>query len=158
MACGILVPPPGIEPMSPALQSRFLITRPPGKCPSRTALDQFQQKDQRFDISGECHTINHSLILLSYLKARPRPSFLGPQLVVHACCVPWWAIFSSVFQNLTKMAWARTSVCQIRLEISCLPLAPGLKLIGRESPICTGESKAHFLTHDQMPPKHHTSV
>ena len=33
MACGILVPPPGIEPMSPTLQGRFLTTGPPGKCP-----------------------------------------------------------------------------------------------------------------------------
>ena len=30
-ACGILVPWPGIEPTSPALQSRFLTTGPPGK-------------------------------------------------------------------------------------------------------------------------------
>ena len=29
-ACGILVPWPGIEPTSPALQGRFLITGPPG--------------------------------------------------------------------------------------------------------------------------------
>ena len=29
-ACGILVPWPGIEPTSPALQGGFLITRPPG--------------------------------------------------------------------------------------------------------------------------------
>ena len=31
VACGILVPQPGIEPMSPALQGRFLTTGPPGK-------------------------------------------------------------------------------------------------------------------------------
>ena len=30
-ACGILDPKPGIEPPSPALQGRFLTTRPPGK-------------------------------------------------------------------------------------------------------------------------------
>ena len=33
MACGILVPQPGIKPMSPALQGRFLTTGPPGKSP-----------------------------------------------------------------------------------------------------------------------------
>ena len=33
-ACGILVPPPGIEPMSPALEGRFLPTGPPGKSQS----------------------------------------------------------------------------------------------------------------------------
>ena len=32
-ACGILVPPPGIEPESPALQGGFLTTGPPGKPP-----------------------------------------------------------------------------------------------------------------------------
>ena len=32
IACGILVPGPGIEPTSPALEGRFLTTtRPPGK-------------------------------------------------------------------------------------------------------------------------------
>ena len=30
-ACGILVPQPGIEVMSPVLQGRFLTTEPPGK-------------------------------------------------------------------------------------------------------------------------------
>ena len=30
---GILVPQPGIEPMTPALQGRFLTTGPPGKSP-----------------------------------------------------------------------------------------------------------------------------
>ena len=32
-ACRILVPCPGIEPMSPALEGRFLTTGPPGKSP-----------------------------------------------------------------------------------------------------------------------------
>ena len=31
VACGILVPRPGIEPVSPALQDGFLTTGPPGK-------------------------------------------------------------------------------------------------------------------------------
>ena len=31
LACGILVPRPGIELMSPALEGRFLTTAPPGK-------------------------------------------------------------------------------------------------------------------------------
>ena len=30
-ACGILVPRPGIEPVSPALEGGFLTTGPPGK-------------------------------------------------------------------------------------------------------------------------------
>ena len=31
MACGILLPPPGVEPSFPALQGRFLTTGPAGK-------------------------------------------------------------------------------------------------------------------------------
>ena len=31
VACGILVPGPGVEPASPALQDGFLTTGPPGK-------------------------------------------------------------------------------------------------------------------------------
>ena len=30
-ACGILIPQPGIEPVSPALEGGFLTTGPPGK-------------------------------------------------------------------------------------------------------------------------------
>ena len=33
VACGILVPQPGIEPASPALEGGFLITGRPGKSP-----------------------------------------------------------------------------------------------------------------------------
>ena len=33
MACGILIPQPGIKPVSPALQNVFLTTRPPGRSP-----------------------------------------------------------------------------------------------------------------------------
>ena len=37
-ACGILVSQAGIEPISPALQGRFLTTGPPGKSPGTAAL------------------------------------------------------------------------------------------------------------------------
>ena len=33
MACGILVPSPGIKPTSPAFENRFFTTAPPGKSP-----------------------------------------------------------------------------------------------------------------------------
>ena len=39
-ACGILVPQPGIKPVSPALEGRFFTARPPGKCLSYRNLDQ----------------------------------------------------------------------------------------------------------------------
>ena len=38
MACGILVPWPGIEPTLPALEGRFLTTGPPGKSPPFLSL------------------------------------------------------------------------------------------------------------------------
>ena len=38
VACGILVPQPGIEPTSPTLEGRFLITGPPGKFPKLLIL------------------------------------------------------------------------------------------------------------------------
>ena len=38
---GILAPQPGIKPMSPALEGRFLTTRPPGKSPKYTLLIPF---------------------------------------------------------------------------------------------------------------------
>ena len=33
MACGLLFPGPGIDPLSPALAGRFLFTVPPGESP-----------------------------------------------------------------------------------------------------------------------------
>ena len=38
-ACGILAPWPGIEPMTPALEGRFLITGLQGKSPDFKAID-----------------------------------------------------------------------------------------------------------------------
>ena len=35
LAYGILIPRPGIEPVSPVLEGRFLTTGPPGKSPRR---------------------------------------------------------------------------------------------------------------------------
>ena len=54
VACGILIPGPGIEPMSPALAGRFLTTGPPGK-----------------SLQPHCYTIgdfDRGILLLSKLK------------------------------------------------------------------------------------------
>ena len=40
MACGILVPRPGPEPVSPASTGRFLTTRPPGNFPEPVVLSE----------------------------------------------------------------------------------------------------------------------
>ena len=47
IACGILVPQPGIEPASPALQSRFLTTGPPGKSSGMTIMENIQGGGER---------------------------------------------------------------------------------------------------------------
>ena len=39
VACGILVPCPGMELVSPALPGRFLTAEPPGKSPFSSALN-----------------------------------------------------------------------------------------------------------------------
>ena len=50
-ACEILVPQPGIEPMSPALQGQLLSTVPPGK-PSLLAFDlKLEICDSSFDLN-----------------------------------------------------------------------------------------------------------
>ena len=44
VACGILVPQPGIEPESPALEGGFLTTRPPGKSIVKVFNDLFANR------------------------------------------------------------------------------------------------------------------
>ena len=44
-ACGILLPPPGIKPSSPALEGGFLTTGPPGKSPGLCPLGQKLSSD-----------------------------------------------------------------------------------------------------------------
>ena len=41
VACGILVPQTGIEPVSPALEGRFLTTGPPGTSPPLVLIEHF---------------------------------------------------------------------------------------------------------------------
>ena len=55
-ACGILVPRPGIEPASPALEGGFFTTGPPGN--SRTLL--FKKKNLTY---GQFHLQSQELFL-----------------------------------------------------------------------------------------------
>ena len=66
MACGILVPQPGIEPMSPAvepastaLESRFLTIGPPGKSSHHVFLNSSQNT---WDSSGSDGMLNFSYL------------------------------------------------------------------------------------------------
>ena len=55
VACGILVPRPGIEPTSPALEGEFLATGLPGKPPASPCFDSFPPSSLFFGyISGSC--------------------------------------------------------------------------------------------------------
>ena len=52
VACGILVPQPGIEPMSPALQGGFLTTGPLGKSPPLPLLFNVRENCTRMRLDG----------------------------------------------------------------------------------------------------------
>ena len=43
-ACGFLAPPPGIEPVPPALEGEILTTEPPEKSLTRFSLDYFGKR------------------------------------------------------------------------------------------------------------------
>ena len=59
MACGILVPLSGIEPVSPALQGGFLTTRPSGKGPTSIS-QEWKEREGLYDALINYFT--HSLI------------------------------------------------------------------------------------------------
>ena len=48
LACGILVPWPGIEPVSPAMAGRFLSTGPPGKSPGLITFKEGRRGSESF--------------------------------------------------------------------------------------------------------------
>ena len=45
-ACGILAPPPGIEPAPPALEGKVLTTGPPGK----SLVEEFTGEEKKFNL------------------------------------------------------------------------------------------------------------
>ena len=63
MACGLLVPPPGIERVFPALEGRFLTTGQPGK-----SLHRFLIK-----IEIEIKSIHCNCWYITYLPVNPQP-------------------------------------------------------------------------------------
>ena len=67
MACGILVPQPGINPVSPALQAGFLTTGPPGKAPiSITSFqDSLRVTANVYLLSFECSALVVAIYLIS---------------------------------------------------------------------------------------------
>ena len=74
MACGILVPQPGIEPISPALEGKFLTTGPPGKSLTTSLLNlQFLPHRLVFPLVYTCSLISPAL---KYMKAPPGSTLL----------------------------------------------------------------------------------
>ena len=73
-ACGILVPRPGIEPMSPALAGEFLTTGPPGKSCLHFLIR-----------GGRCGSTSSGrvgfLLLSTTLRIKVTPSQLGDSLI-----------------------------------------------------------------------------
>ena len=66
-ACGILVPQPGIEPVSPALEGRFLTTGPLGKSQRQHYLLLFHKYLKKIEIfekikRGSCTNNAHSFL------------------------------------------------------------------------------------------------
>ena len=47
---GIVVPPPGIELASPALESGFLTTRPPGESPNNSVSDHISKTEDGYGL------------------------------------------------------------------------------------------------------------
>ena len=54
MACGILVPWPGIEPASPALGGGFFTTGPPEKSPVITIISLYRKQKNQTKVWRDC--------------------------------------------------------------------------------------------------------
>ena len=83
-ACRILVPRPGIEPASPALEGRFFTTAPPGKSLPVTLLGNFFLLLPQKDVPG-FSSVSTTAALKSSRSPRSQPWFLlvGAKC---ACC------------------------------------------------------------------------
>ena len=88
MTYGILVPQPGIKPMSPALQGEFLTTEPPGKSPaccflSHPASDLSLRACYSLCLKCSlCHYFHSSLPFLRsvFIQTSPCPCILPSSL------------------------------------------------------------------------------
>ena len=83
VACGILVPQPEIEPMSPELQGRFLTTGPPGKS---LLLTYFNKSNICVQVSKcklhfkNTHRNEHGLMLVWFCLTRKETKCLSPEV------------------------------------------------------------------------------
>ena len=122
VACGVLVPWPGIEPAYAALQGGFLIPGPPGK--SLTKCFHFTQIHHGMQLrrapTGRARWFLLKLIHLP-LQSRPSPlSFL---------C--WWHQWSSTGAELTKgystaKQWELLPITTLSLTLNMATASPGV--------------------------------
>ena len=91
MPCGILVPQPGMEPMSPG-QGRLLSTGPPGKYHGCFFLGKFQAKALPHLLTSYLYsyimTIN-GLIFLLYKCVTIKEKAMAPHSSTLAWKIPW---------------------------------------------------------------------
>ena len=91
-ACGILLPAPGIEPMSPALSGGFLTTQPPGKSHPLIFLRRKSRMQKWCSLSRACSPV-HSAMPTTFLQ--PCEMSLTGQ-------VGWW-----VLSYIENMIWEK---------------------------------------------------
>ena len=84
-ACRILVPCPGIEPASPALEGRFFTTAPPGKSLPVTLLGNFFLLLPQKDVPAGFSSVSATAALKSSKSPRSQPWFLLVS-AKRACC------------------------------------------------------------------------
>ena len=85
-ARGILVPQPGIEPISPALESRFLTTGPPGKFLNILFL---REKVMMIPVMLKVYSnlLHHPL---PQKESASLPSLLRPKVVQEKCLICYY--------------------------------------------------------------------
>ena len=107
VACGILVPPPGIEPLSSALQSGFLTTGPSGKSPVISTLSRLGKSKARRLVSGR----DSSRVEISCNLTVCSPYFMSQG--AHLCS-SWSHIF---FISQSRKLWLALSVVRGRMMV-----------------------------------------
>ena len=92
MPCGILVPQPGMEPMSPAGQGRPLSTGPPGKSHGCFFLRKYQAKALPHLLTSHlysCIMAINGFIFLLYKCVTIKEKAVAPHSSTLAWKIPW---------------------------------------------------------------------
>ncbi|XP_043330359.1 phosphoinositide 3-kinase regulatory subunit 6 isoform X3 [Cervus canadensis] len=133
-ACGILVPQPGIEPMSSALQGGFLTTGPPEKSPIQTFLVVhfvfFLSGYVRESLTSNTSSSSRSRLLhvegLSVLTSSPSPLLTSPLAATALISALLTALHDQVLLQgvpamLRASLWHLTATLSCTCRSQCLP-------------------------------------